>query len=182
MIDLRDRLRTEKNAAAIASPREAVYLGRHGRQSSGRPWHEPGVEICRQHVTCGKVRSVTCEIRESSSVRGKGRIPVLGGGNRLGDETRLPAMPRDQIDPRALATGLWVRSSRGRDVAAIGGRSLSFRSAPPSADITYTCPALSCDRPRTNAISWPSGDQLGFASGAGSVVSRRTTPDPTSVT
>ena len=57
-------------------------------------------------------------------------------------------------------------------------KSDSFRSPPPAGRTEYTFvppPGWS----RRNAISCPSGDQTGFVSAAESVVSRRTSDEPT---
>src|SRR2546425_1521588 len=57
---------------------------------------------------------------------------------------------------------------------------VTLRSGPPRAGIVMR--AFSSFRTRTKAMNRPSGDQVGFRSGAGSVVSRSGVPSPISLT
>src|ERR1043166_2691203 len=80
------------------------------------------------------------------------------------------------------------RPSGDHESVDSAGKSLSFRSDPPTGETRWIVPGQSEARAigeaahsggkRTKAIWRPSGDQLGNRSSAGSVVNRRTSSDP----
>src|SRR6266567_6378719 len=111
-------------------------------------------------------------------------LPPLSPLNWEGDDVTL------RFSPVSADTRTMLLSSSGESLLLIAKyfpsgdhiayglplKPITLRSGPPSAGIVIS--TFSFFKTRTKAMNRPSADQLGFRSGAGSVVSRSGVPSP----